>query len=110
MVIFVDKNINMLIYNTTYHLEDKDESHFIIWIKECYIPEIEKSNLLKNPRFCKILSHQEEGVCYSMQWEVESSEILHKWYRSQGSLMAKEMVDLFKERVIGFPTLMEIVE
>lgn len=99
----------MLIYNTTYHLEEQDEDNFIIWIKECYIPQVQKLNYLNAPRLCRILSHREEGICYSIQWEVESSEVLHKWYREQGSLMEKEILDLFKQRIVGFSTLLEVV-
>ncbi len=33
---------NMLIYNTTYQVEEGQEDNFLIWIKEFYLPEVEK--------------------------------------------------------------------
>jgi len=33
----------------------------MIWIKESYIPEVQKHGALKAPRICRILSHREEG-------------------------------------------------
>ena len=36
----------MLIYNTTYQVDDDINENFLIWIRECYIPEIEKNGIL----------------------------------------------------------------
>ena len=33
----------MLIYNTTYQVEEEQEDNFLIWIKEFYLPEVEKT-------------------------------------------------------------------
>ena len=32
----------MLIYNTTYQVAIDDARNFVIWLNECYIPEVEK--------------------------------------------------------------------
>ena len=100
----------MLIYNTTYQVDDEVTNNFVIWIKECFISEVEKTGDLKNPRLCKILSHRDEGVSFSLQWEVENSTILHRWHIEQGSKLNEELVKLFKDKVVGFPTLMEVME
>ena len=82
----------------------------LIWIKESYIPEVQKHGALKAPRICRILSHREEGSAYSLQWEVESSGLLHRWHLEQGVRLNDELVKIFKDKVIGFPTLMEVIE
>lgn len=43
----------MLIYNTTFQVEDDAHDNFLIWIKESYIPEIEAYGALKSPRLCR---------------------------------------------------------
>ena len=48
----------MLIYNTTFHVEMNDARNFVIWLNECYIPEVEQSGELRNPRILRILSHK----------------------------------------------------
>ena len=69
----------MLVYNTTYHVEEGQEKYFLIWMKECYLPEVEKEGTLHAPRILRILSHREEGsTCYSVQFEVERSALLHR--------------------------------
>ena len=100
----------MLIYNTTYQADDEVASNFVIWIKECFIPEVEKTGDLKNPRLCKILSHRDVGTSFSLQWEVEDSTKLHRWHIEQGAKLNEELVKLFKDKVVGFPTLMEVME
>ena len=82
----------------------------IIWLHECYIPEAEKSGELKNPRILRILSHKEQdSECFSVQWEVEDSAALHRWHTQTGARLNEELMKTFKDKVIGFPTLMEVI-
>lgn len=100
----------MLIYNTTYHVEEGQEKYFLIWMQEYYLPEVEKYGALHVPRITRILSHREEGsTCYSVQFEVDNSAVLHRWHREQGVRLNEEMMKIFKDKVVGFPTLMEVV-
>lgn len=100
----------MLIYNTTFQVDDAVYDNFLIWLKESYIPEIEQHGTLKSPRLCRILSHRDEGSALSLQWEVESSGLLHRWHLEQGVRLNEELTKIFKDNVIGFPTLMEVIE
>lgn len=101
----------MLIYNTTYQVEEGLEQNFLIWLKECYLTEAAKGGILFSPRITRVLSHREEGsACYSLQFEVESSGLLHRWHLEQGSRLNDELLKVFKDKVVGFPTLMEVIE
>lgn len=101
----------MLIYNTTYQVDEEIVGNFLVWIKECYIPEVENQGLLRAARLCQVLSHRgEEGYCYSLQFEVDNSEMLHRWHLQQGAHLNEELVKTFQHKVVGFPTLMEVVE
>ena len=83
----------MLIYNTTYHVEEGEDKNFLIWMQEHYLPEVEKNGTLYAPRIARILSHIEEGsICYSVQFEVENSAKLHRWHQEQ----AMGIIDLRK--------------
>lgn len=100
----------MLIYNTTYHVEEGQEKYFLVWMQEHYLPEVEKQGTLKAPRMTRILSHIEEGSsCFSVQFEVENSAMLHKWHSEQGVGLNEELLKMFGQKVIGFPTLMEVL-
>lgn len=101
----------MLIYNTTFQVDINDARNFVIWLTECYIPEVEKNGKLNKPRLTQILSHQEaDSECFSLQWEVEDSASLHHWHTEQGMKLNEEMMKVFKDKVVGFPTLMEVIK
>lgn len=100
----------MLIYNTTYHVEEDQEKYFLIWMQEVYLQEVEKNGLLRSPRMVRVLSHRDEGsACFSVQFEVEDSATLHHWHQLQGAKLNEELVKIFKDKVVGFPTLMEVI-
>lgn len=50
----------MLIYNTTYHVEEGEDKNFLIWMQEHYLPEVEKNGTLYAPRIARILSHMKK--------------------------------------------------
>ena len=100
----------MLIFNTTYHVEEDQEKYFMIWMQEYYLPELEKDGRIHKHRISRILSHREDaGSCFSVQFEVEDSTQLHHWHQEQGVKLAGEMNRIFKDKVVGFPTLMEVL-
>ena len=101
----------MLIYNTTYQVDMNDARNFVIWLTEYYIPEVEKNGKLNNARLTQILSHQDpDSECFSLQWEVEDSATLHRWHTEQGMALNEEMMKIFKDKIVGFPTLMEVIK
>lgn len=101
----------MLIYNTTFHVDMSDARNFVIYLHEIYIPAVSASGELKNPRLTRILNHKEEqSECFSLQFETESSGSLHKWFSSQGNKLNQDMLTTFENRIVGFPTLMEVIE
>ena len=89
----------MLIYNTTYHVEEGEDKNFLIWMQEHYLPEVEKNGTLYAPRIARILSHIEEGsICYSVQFEVENSAKLHRWHQEQGVFRLRKYLKNLKKR------------
>lgn len=97
----------MIIYNTTYHVDEEVNSNFLIWINECYIEQVKADGTLTSPKLMKVLSHNDEGHTYSLQWNVENSEALHRWYMGQGKKMIDEISKVFKDKVMMFTTLLE---
>ena len=101
----------MLVYNTTYTMPVADAREFVIWINQSYIPKILESGILSAPRFMRILSHNDqESECFCLQFSVESTATLHKWYLTQGKQMNDEMLKIFDKRIVGFSTLMEEID
>ncbi len=101
----------MLVYNTTFQMDLADARNFVIWMSECYIPQVEADGRLQNPRLLRILSHKEqETECFSLQWDVEDSAVLHRWLTDQGRTLNGELARVFKDKVVDFSTLMEVIK
>ncbi|MBR2630070.1 MAG: DUF4286 family protein [Bacteroidaceae bacterium] len=101
----------MFIYNTTFQASIDDAQNLIIYLHEKYIPEAQQSGLMKNARMSRILSHRDEqSECFSVQFEAEEMSQIHQWYSSDGKRLNDELLELFNNQVVGFPTIMEVIE
>lgn len=100
----------MIVYNTTYTVSTAEAKNFIIWINEAFIPNVGRTSYLSNPRLLQILSHKDPDTeCFSLQFEVESTALLQKWYREEGQKLIQEMLKVFGDKVVGFSTIMNDV-
>lgn len=101
----------MIVFNTTYTMPNEDARNFVIWVHQAYIPKATESQMLKKARLLRVLSHKDgETECFSLQFEVESTAILHKWYQQTGSQLSEELLTLFDKRITGFATILEIID
>ena len=55
----------MLIYNTTFQVDEDVHDNFMIWIKESYIPEVQKHGALKAPPHLPDIKSPGRRKCYS---------------------------------------------
>ncbi|MBR2192488.1 MAG: DUF4286 family protein [Bacteroidaceae bacterium] len=100
----------MIIYNTTYTVAQPEAQNFVIYVHEVMLPAALASGVVSQPRLLRILSHKDESTeCFSLQFETEDTAALHRWYTDVGEKLNAEMLKVFTDRVIGFPTLMEVV-
>ena len=101
----------MFIYNTTFQVSAADAEHLVVYLHEKYIPEATKSGIMKNARMSRVLSHRDEqSECFSVQFEVESMAQLHQWYAGPAVKMNDELLKMFNNNVVGFPTMLEVIE
>ncbi|MFI3240522.1 MAG: DUF4286 family protein [Bacteroidales bacterium] len=102
----------MIIYNTTYHVDNSTINAFIEWVKGYYISNAVKSGDLKNPRLSLIMVQEddENHKSYSLQFEVDSVDVLQSWYGTNGRTLVTEFEAKFAQKVVGFTTIMSVVE
>ncbi|MBQ8051124.1 MAG: DUF4286 family protein [Bacteroidaceae bacterium] len=98
----------MIVYNTTYTMPNADARDFVIWVTQSMLPRVEANGLLSQPRLLRILSHHDqETECMSLQFHVESTALLHRWYTEIGEALNRELLKMFDQRIVGFSTIME---
>lgn len=98
----------MLIFNTTYHVEDNSCPDYVDFMKTIYIPQASDSGFLHEPRFSKIhAQHEQTGVSYSLQFRVKNMDTLNYWFSGEGDRLNKLLLSRFGNQVAGFVTIME---
>ena len=98
----------MIIFNTTFHVEDEVCNDYIRFIKDVYIIKAANSGFLHEPRFARIhAQHEESGTSYSLQFKVKNVDTLNHWYATEGEALQKELTSLFGNKALGFVTLLE---
>ena len=100
----------MIIYNTTFHVEDDVCDEFIRFMKEIYITQA-ASGFLHEPRFARIhAQHEEGGSSFSLQFKVKNVDTLNHWHSIEGQSLQKKLTDKFGNKALGFVTLLEEIE
>ncbi|WP_029905380.1 DUF4286 family protein [Prevotella sp. 10(H)] len=98
----------MIIFNTTFHVEDNVCNEYISYMKEIHIPRAAGSGFLHDPRFARIHpQHEENGSSYSLQFRVKNIDTLNHWFETEGLALQKELTERFGNKALGFVTLME---
>ncbi|MDU1889789.1 MAG: DUF4286 family protein [Dysgonomonas sp.] len=98
----------MIIYNTTFHVEDDICEAYIAFMKGVYIQQAANSGFLFEPRFARIhAQHEESGTSYSLQFKVKNVDTLNHWFSTEGATLQKELTSRFGNKALGFVTLLE---
>lgn len=101
----------MIIYNTTFHIEKEILSECTDFLKKVYIPVAAASGVLTQPRMSRVLSGaNEEGESICIQFRVKNTGMLNFWLEREGSLLQEKMMSRFKEKAVGFSTLLEEID
>lgn len=101
----------MIIYNTTFQVGTNDAHNLVVYLHEKYIPEAKRSGAILSSMMCRVITHHDEASeCISVQFETNDMETFHKWYATEGIKINNEMLALFKNKIVGFPTMLEVIE
>lgn len=97
----------MIVYNTTYTMQNEDARNFVIWATQVLMPRAQRSEKLTNGRMLRILNHHDQASeCFCVQFDVADNRVLHEWYVAEGAALVKELEQAFQGKVVGFSTLM----
>jgi antibiotic biosynthesis monooxygenase (ABM) superfamily enzyme len=101
----------MIIFNTTFHVEDDILDDYIAFMKEIYILRAADSGFLHEPRFARIHSqHEESGSSYSLQFRVKNVDTLDHWLATGGQALQQELTARFGNKALGFVTVLEEID
>lgn len=102
--------VTMIIYNTTFQMADADAAQFLEWLRTAYVPQALASGHLSRPQLARVMASKDEGRSYALQFHVASLAALQQWHRQVGQALQRRLVAEFGTRVVGFSTMMQVVE
>lgn len=100
----------MIIYNTTFHLEDNIEELWLKWMKETYIPLLLDTSLFTKHLFCKVLVDESMGgKTYSLQLFVRDMNTYNQYDNEYANKAQAVLKSKWRNQILTFSTLLEQV-
>lgn len=101
----------MIVYNTTFHIDDDILEDTLSYLAKVYIPEAIAGGFLHQPCLRKILKESEErGESYAVQFHVKNIDTLNYWLEKEGNAIHQALIEQFGSKIVGFTTLLEEID
>ena len=102
----------MIIYNTTFHVEESQLQAFLCFVKDEYYPAVSKGNYLTNVRLVHLLGDVGDGLYgYAVMADCEGEALaLKKWREETGNELLRKLQARFGTKVLSFSTAMRVVK
>ena len=100
----------MIVFNTTFHVDEAVHEEFIEYMLQQYIPMATRSGVLTSPRLARIFGKEgDEGHSYAMEFVAADIAALERWNNDESRAVHEPLLEVFKEKLIGFSTIMQTV-
>jgi hypothetical protein len=99
----------MIIYNTTFNVDEQVEDQWLNWVKTDYIPMLQDTGIFTKHVFSKILVEEEMGgISYSLQLFCTNMALLKTFDENQKDVIDSKMLAEFSGKFVMFHTLLEV--
>lgn len=101
----------MLVYNITYAVSHEIHEAWLSWMQGTHIPEIMSTGLFSSFKVLRLLEvDEEEGLTFAVQFQAETEENYRTYIAEHAPALRLNASRQWGDRVIGFLTLMTIVQ
>lgn len=100
----------MIIYNVTVNVEDSIHDEWLAWMKSVHIPDVMRTGMFSEYRFCRVLSNADTGRTYSFQYTCESMEKFERYRDEFAPALRNQVTEKFGDKFVAFRTLLEVIE
>ena len=101
----------MLVYNTTFHVEEAQLQPFLCFVKDVYFPAVTDGDFLTHPRLVRLLGDVGEGLMgYAIMADCAGGAAdIKRWRQATGDALLARLQQQFGTRVLTFSTAMTVV-
>lgn len=100
----------MLIYNVTTKVDWLVHDAWLKWMQEVHIPEVMATGCFEKQQLVRLLDTDEtEGATYAVQYYAASNADYNRYMDVFAPALRQQVLDKWRERVIAFRTLMQVV-
>lgn len=101
----------MYVYNITTNIDEKKENDWLNWMQNTHIPEMLATGKFSSAKMCKVLVDEEMGgATYSVQYSVESKEVLQEYHELHASILKNKANSKFAGHFVYFETEMQLID
>lgn len=99
----------MYIYNVTINIQEDIHDEWVNWMKNEHIPDMLRTDKFTKALMSRVLvEEQMGGVTYSIQYTLESKEMLERYYKENAAELRAKTTP-FAGKFVAFRTELEIV-
>jgi hypothetical protein len=100
----------MYIYNVTINIDESVHEQWLAWMQKTHIPEMMATGKFTQAKMCRVLIVEEMGgLTYSVQYSVNSKEILQNYYQEDAPRLRQDGLQLFSDKMLVFRTELEVI-
>ncbi len=101
----------MVIYNTTFNVEESEATEWQAWLKDQYIPMLYDTGLFVKHIFSRVLVEEEMGgLTFSLQLFLPSMLMLRAYEDNYRDALDSSMMQKFKGKFVMFKTILEVYD
>jgi hypothetical protein len=99
----------MYIYNITFHVSKDIEQDWLKYVKQNFIPKMLKSGLLESSLTSKVVTEDNQGTSYSIQFKTKDKKTLDKFIEKELEPIINEINQKFAPKMVYFATELDVI-
>ncbi len=99
-----------VLYNVTVSVDHDVAADWLEWMKSVHIPDVMATGMFIDFRVLKVLSGENSGMTYAIQYVCESHEKLNEYQTVHAPALQRDHMSRYGERAVAFRTVLEILE
>ena len=101
----------MYIYNVTTKVHQSIAHDWLCWIQEEHIPDLIATGCFSSAGILQLLETDDtEGPTFAVQYRAESKSQYNLYVEKYAAIMRQKSFDKWGDKVIGFRSLMQVIQ